>query len=230
MAEGQRREFHEALLDADAFEDLPGRWQAAIVAAEQNRPQTVLAAGRHRLAVGRRRPSRRRGAKARRRGADCASLLFEAGKSVKQVQEWLGHADPSFTMRTYIHLMDDGLGDAEFFDTAVRSRPAARAGDGDLLPCALGGGEFAGLSRHRQHRVRVPAVPDVTGDVARVNAGSTWGPQPATTRRTRNAQISLCEANTASSRRRPQPLALGGLSAASTRSRRGHATRPVRST
>jgi hypothetical protein len=32
----QRREFHEALLDADAFEDLPGKWQAAIVSAEQS--------------------------------------------------------------------------------------------------------------------------------------------------------------------------------------------------
>ena len=38
MGDLQRREFHEALLDADAFEDLPGKWQAAIVAAEQNRP------------------------------------------------------------------------------------------------------------------------------------------------------------------------------------------------
>ena len=34
----QRREFHEALLDADGFEDLPGKWQAAIAKAEQNRP------------------------------------------------------------------------------------------------------------------------------------------------------------------------------------------------
>ena len=34
----QRREFHDALLDADSFEDLPGKWQAAILAAEQNRP------------------------------------------------------------------------------------------------------------------------------------------------------------------------------------------------
>jgi hypothetical protein len=38
----QRREFHEALLDADNFEDLPGKWQAAIVAAEQNRPKLRL--------------------------------------------------------------------------------------------------------------------------------------------------------------------------------------------
>ena len=35
----QRREFHEALLEAASFEDLPGRWQAAILEAEQNRPK-----------------------------------------------------------------------------------------------------------------------------------------------------------------------------------------------
>jgi hypothetical protein len=39
LDDGQRREFHEALLDADAFEDLPGKWQAAIVRAERNRPR-----------------------------------------------------------------------------------------------------------------------------------------------------------------------------------------------
>jgi hypothetical protein len=38
MGDAQRREFHEALLDADGFEDLPGKWQAAILAALQNRP------------------------------------------------------------------------------------------------------------------------------------------------------------------------------------------------
>jgi hypothetical protein len=39
MSTRQRREFHEGLLDADTFDDLPGRWQAAILAAEQNRPK-----------------------------------------------------------------------------------------------------------------------------------------------------------------------------------------------
>jgi len=39
MDDGQRREFHEALLDADSFEELPGKWQAAILKAEQNRPK-----------------------------------------------------------------------------------------------------------------------------------------------------------------------------------------------
>jgi hypothetical protein len=32
-------EFHEALLEAATFEDLPGKWQAAILEAEQNRPK-----------------------------------------------------------------------------------------------------------------------------------------------------------------------------------------------
>jgi len=53
----------------------------------------------------------------------CASLLFEAGKNVKQVQEWLGHADPGFTLRTYVHLLDEGLGDADFLDDTVGRAP-----------------------------------------------------------------------------------------------------------
>ena len=33
---------YEAMLDAERFEDLPGKWQAAVVAAEQNRPELRL--------------------------------------------------------------------------------------------------------------------------------------------------------------------------------------------
>jgi hypothetical protein len=44
MDERQRREFHEALLDADTFEDLPGKWQAAILAAEEQRPKLRVVA------------------------------------------------------------------------------------------------------------------------------------------------------------------------------------------
>ncbi|MEK6328256.1 MAG: tyrosine-type recombinase/integrase [Actinomycetota bacterium] len=58
----------------------------------------------------------------------CASLLFEAGRNVKQVQEWLGHADPGFTLRTYVHLMDEGIGDAGFLDAAVRVNTGSTQG------------------------------------------------------------------------------------------------------
>jgi integrase len=34
-----------------------------------------------------------------------ASVLLDAGESVKALSEYLGHADPGFTLRTYTHLM-----------------------------------------------------------------------------------------------------------------------------
>jgi integrase len=49
----------------------------------------------------------------------CASLLFASGKNAKQVAGWLGHSDPAFTLRTYIHLLDGGLGDADALDAMV---------------------------------------------------------------------------------------------------------------
>jgi integrase len=54
----------------------------------------------------------------------CASLAFEAGRNIAQMSAWLGHADPSFTLRTYVHLMDEGLGDATFMDAVVCPSPA----------------------------------------------------------------------------------------------------------
>jgi integrase len=53
----------------------------------------------------------------------CASLLFEAGWNVKQVQAWLGHADPGFTLSTYIHLMDAGVGSPAFLDQVIGEIP-----------------------------------------------------------------------------------------------------------
>ena len=43
-----------------------------------------------------------------------ASLLFERGHTAVQIAAWLGHSDPSFTLRTYVHARD--VGDAEFLD------------------------------------------------------------------------------------------------------------------
>ena len=45
MSDLQRREFQEGLLEADSFEDLPGKWQAAILEAEQSRPKLRLLTG-----------------------------------------------------------------------------------------------------------------------------------------------------------------------------------------
>jgi integrase len=58
------------------------------------------------------------------RSGTCAFLAFEAGRNIAQMSAWLGHADPSFTLRTYVHLMDEGLGDATFMDAVVCPSPA----------------------------------------------------------------------------------------------------------
>jgi integrase len=57
----------------------------------------------------------------------CASLLFAptehggGGKNAKQVQEWLGHHSPAYTLKEYVHLIDAGVGEASFFDNVLAS-------------------------------------------------------------------------------------------------------------
>lgn len=41
----------------------------------------------------------------------CASMLFERGRNAVQVQRWLGHHSPAFTLSTYVHLLSDNLGE-----------------------------------------------------------------------------------------------------------------------
>ncbi len=55
----------------------------------------------------------------------CASILFANGRNPKVVQMWLGHSDPGFTLRTYVHLIDDGMGDADFLDGTTWATPRA---------------------------------------------------------------------------------------------------------
>jgi integrase len=55
----------------------------------------------------------------------CASMLFAGGKNIKQVQEWLGHHSATFTLSTYVHLMDDGLGDADRWTQRWAKRAAS---------------------------------------------------------------------------------------------------------
>jgi len=38
-------------------------------------------------------------------------MLFERGANAKQVQRWLGHHSAAFTLDTYVHLLEDQLGE-----------------------------------------------------------------------------------------------------------------------
>ncbi|MEU4564454.1 tyrosine-type recombinase/integrase [Actinoplanes sp. NPDC023936] len=53
-----------------------------------------------------------------------ASALLDAGESIKAIAEWLGHADPAFTLRVYAHLMPDSPGRARKALDALFDGPA----------------------------------------------------------------------------------------------------------
>ena len=39
-----------------------------------------------------------------------ASVLLDAGENIKALSQYLGHADPGFTLRVYTHLMPSSEG------------------------------------------------------------------------------------------------------------------------
>lgn len=55
-----------------------------------------------------------------------ASVLLDAGESIRAVSEYLGHSDPGFTLRTYTHLMPSS---SERTRTAVDAAFATSRGD-----------------------------------------------------------------------------------------------------
>jgi integrase len=66
-----------------------------------------------------------------------ATRLFGEGRNAVQVQRWLGHHSPAFTLSVYVHLMDDDLGGP--------------------LPVPVQRGS-AGVSRHRRENDQVAGV------------------------------------------------------------------------
>lgn len=59
-----------------------------------------------------------------------ASVLLDAGENIKALAEYLGHADPGFTLRTYTHLMPNSQ------DRARRAIDAAFSPDEEAPPSA----------------------------------------------------------------------------------------------
>ena len=49
----------------------------------------------------------------------CATMLFRNGLNAKQVQLWLGHHSPAFTLATYVHLLPDDLPEVAFLDELI---------------------------------------------------------------------------------------------------------------
>jgi len=53
----------------------------------------------------------------------CATILFRQGWNAVQVQRWLGHHKPSFTLDTYVHLLDEDVPEPSFFDAIAPMKP-----------------------------------------------------------------------------------------------------------
>jgi len=56
----------------------------------------------------------------------CATMLLRSGWNAPQVQRMLGHSDPGFTLRRYVHLLDSDLPEPGFLDAL----PVAEGGNG----------------------------------------------------------------------------------------------------
>jgi hypothetical protein len=47
--------------------------------------------------------------------------LDRRGLNAKQVQVWLGHHSPAFTLETYVHLLSDDLPETPFGDSDIET-------------------------------------------------------------------------------------------------------------
>jgi integrase len=87
----------------------------------------------------------------------CATVLFRRGWNAVQVQRWLGHHKPSFTLDTYVHLLETDVPAPDFFDaltdqggnTGATSHPETSRNDESVAP-----GEFAGFAAENLGAVR----------------------------------------------------------------------------
>jgi len=65
----------------------------------------------------------------------CATMLFRQGYNAKQVQVWLGHHSPAFTLATYVHLLPDDLPQPRFLDHLTAPSPTDSAVDEAVERC-----------------------------------------------------------------------------------------------
>jgi integrase len=71
----------------------------------------------------------------------CASMLFAEGRNAVQVQRWLGHHSPAFTLATYVHLLDGDLGEPLDLPTPTVTTSVTTLPDSDTDAEAVGPGK-----------------------------------------------------------------------------------------
>jgi integrase len=88
-----------------------------------------------------------------------ASIVLQAGETVTQLAAWLGHSDPAFTLRTYVHFMpksgSKGLQALGQFVTP--GAPALEAGSGAEISPASDSPQILPSARSSKDSEMVPA-------------------------------------------------------------------------
>jgi integrase len=67
-----------------------------------------------------------------------ASVLLAEGVSIRELAEYLGHSDPGFTLRTYIHMLPDSHERAINAIDGRHFRPRALPARVRAMPTAAG--------------------------------------------------------------------------------------------
>jgi len=84
-----------------------------------------------------------------------ASVLLDGGESIKTVSERLGHSDPSFTLRTYTHLLPSSESRTnDIIDAALRALPPRPATRRQAAPARPPGRPRAPVCTHRRDDLR----------------------------------------------------------------------------
>lgn len=65
-----------------------------------------------------------------------ASVLLDAGESIKALSEYLGHSDPGFILRTYTHLLPSGETRTRKAIDDAFTEESARGAQGTSVPPA----------------------------------------------------------------------------------------------
>jgi integrase len=65
-------------------------------------------------------------------------MLFRAGWNAAQVQRWLGHHKASFTLDTYIHLLEEDVPQPTFFDERMGHKWATQEAETSRTPSLTG--------------------------------------------------------------------------------------------
>jgi integrase len=63
----------------------------------------------------------------------CATMLFRRGWNAVQVQKFLGHSDPGFALRTYVHLLPEDLPQPIFSKIGLAKPAESREGEHETV-------------------------------------------------------------------------------------------------